>query len=83
MRNPLIALRDVGHFAPNPVKRRAALILTLLVVLPVVLIVGTGKVLRYLWLDLKDNIDYVFGEIPGDIRDRWHGVGITKSVTGL
>lgn len=75
---PFKALRNVVLTEPNRVKRRVALILSLILFLPIIFVVGTFKVLRYLCLDICDNVDYVFGDLPHDIRDRWNGVGVRR-----
>lgn len=77
---PFKALRTVVLTEPHPVKRRAALILSLILFLPIIFAVGAFKVLRYLWIDVKDNVDYVFGDLPHDIRDRWNGVGTRRAL---
>lgn len=75
---PFKALREVVLYEPNTVKRRAALLVTLVFLLPIILIVGAWKTLGYTYRDIVDNLDFVFGDLPGDIRDRWHGRGVRR-----
>lgn len=68
-------LHNVVLTEPNPVKRRLALAVSLVLFLPVIFIVGTFRTLWFSYWDILDNMDYEFGDLPHDIRDRWNGVG--------
>lgn len=64
-------LRDIIHHEPSNFKRRAVLVLVLPFWLVLALPLIVVQVLRYTWGDFVDNVNFVAGDIPHDIRARW------------
>lgn len=72
---PIVTLahtvRDIIYHEPSNLKRRTVLVLALPIWFALALPFIVVKVLRYTWTDFVDNVDYVAGDIPHDIRARW------------